>query len=148
MVLHTEVARIAADARDDQRVVSGIVVRKATFELRHSRGIQLPAYAEIHGKLWRDHPLVLNEGEDLPGAVSGEIDRQVTADLIGQVQQEAAEGVSEAGLCAGNRGLVDVEDIESARAEGLGLKQIVAKAAYIHAPFEGVIAKDLGPGIH
>src|SRR5260370_119594 len=119
MVLHTEVARIAADARDDQRVVSGIVVRKATFELRNSRGVQLPAYAEIHGKLWRDHPLVLHEREDLPGAVSGEVNREVTAHLVGQVQQEAGEGVSEAGLCAGNRSPIVAPHYDNARRQSV-----------------------------
>src|SRR5207253_9060546 len=78
----------AAVPADAKRVVARIVVRETAFLDRRGRGIKLPTQADVGGKLRSDEPFVLNEGEELPGAVVGEEGREVTARLARNVEEE------------------------------------------------------------
>src|SRR5207253_9745020 len=81
----------AAVPADAKRVVARIVVRETAFLVRRGRGIKLPTQADVGGKLCSDQPFVLNEGEELPGAVVGEEGSEVTARLGRIVVAEAGK---------------------------------------------------------
>src|SRR5262249_53152436 len=113
--------------------------------------IKLPSHTDVSGELRRDEPLILNEGEELPGAVVGEEGSQVATSLSGNIHQEAGEIVCEASFGRGGtgvkRGLAIVEHIETARAKGLFLEQGVTDTAEIGAEFDGVVAHDFRPSV-
>src|SRR5437016_5831607 len=141
----------AAVPADAKRVVARIVVRETAFLDRRGRGIKLPTQANVGGELRSEEPFVLNEGEELPGAVVGEEGREVTARLARNVEEEAGKGIEKAGLSRAGASvhcrLTIVKCVNTPRAEGLFLEHSVTDAAEVRTELHRVIAHDFGPRV-
>src|SRR6185312_2647353 len=148
MVHHSQVRRISSHARDNKSVVHEIVVREASRKLRYSWRIQLPSHAKVERELGSYNPLILDERENLPGPVGGEVSSQVTSRLARKIEQEAGEVVVV--TCARTtfeRRLAGVEGIDAARTECLILQQIVSNAPDVASPLNCVIAPNFVPRV-
>src|SRR4029077_217405 len=63
--VESQVHRILAVARNQQVIGRRSLFRKAAFEMRCRRGIDLPSHAEIQRQLRRNLPVVRDVREDL-----------------------------------------------------------------------------------
>src|SRR6185437_10873952 len=101
------------------------------------------------GQLRIDLPFISAVQEQLPCAICREVDIQVTAHLIRNVQKQRGEVVGEAGLRAAVQSCLTSGKVpRSARSEGLLLKQIIADTNKVPAELKRVIAYGLGPVVH
>ncbi len=82
-----------------------------------------------------------------------EVGRDVSSAVGRLIQQKASHVIDQSSLgrhAAGSRiegSLRRVEVEQAARVDGLRLQQVVAQAAIVHAPLDGVVAHRLGPAI-
>src|SRR6266699_4651983 len=115
--------------------------------MRGSRGIELPAEAGRNRQLGGRLPLVVSVQKKLPLAIGWKDDGQVAAHGAGDVDHETRKvvGKSSGIFPAVQRCLARAEIEKSARAERLGLQEVVPNADEVPAPLNRMVSVYLIP---
>src|SRR5260370_15996284 len=128
-----------------------IVVRIPACTAWRRRQVQLPAQAAGQRQFATELPLVLPEREGFGLTPRARDDRDISSHFRGRVDQESSKVICRAGFRTRRsriqRSGTGAEGESTPRPEGLRLHQVVTEPPHINAPFEAVVAADLGPDV-
>src|SRR5262249_31622757 len=115
------------------------------------RQVQLPAQTAGQCELTAQLPLILAKGEHFRLTPRARDDRDISSHFRGGIEQESGKVICKAGLwtCRSRiqRSGSGAEGEPAPWPEGLCLHEIVAQAAHLAAPFQAVVAVNLGPRV-